>query len=108
MLPIEEGIKWEPYDHCRWDAPKDMRSIFGLEAYYSPMYEGNPALKNTLAPFMREIVGVQDLSWPDIVNELELQKADGKGWDKAMVCQMYELLARLMSGLTEEELLQVK
>ncbi|KAI1418939.1 hypothetical protein F5Y12DRAFT_780524 [Xylaria sp. FL1777] len=106
MLPTEECQKWEHSHHCRWNAPKNMRSVSGLEAYYSPIYEENPALKSTLTPFMREIVGVKDLSWPDIVDELERQKAGS--WDKGVICQMYQQLARLMSDLGEEDLVQVR
>ncbi|GAW19639.1 hypothetical protein ANO14919_091280 [Xylariales sp. No.14919] len=108
MLPIEEGQKWEYGDYCRWDAPRNMRSISGLDAYYSPMYEENPALKSTLAPFMREIVGVQDLSWTDIVYELDRQKADDGHCDEEVIGQMYQLLAHLMSRLTEDDQIQVK
>ncbi|KAF2965913.1 hypothetical protein GQX73_g7664 [Xylaria multiplex] len=108
MLPTTEGQKWEYGDYCRWDAPKNMRSISGLEAYYSPMYEETPALKSTLAPFMREIVGVQGLSWTDIVYELDRQKADDGNWDGEVIRQMYQLLADLKPDLTDEDQIQVK
>ncbi|KAI0975554.1 hypothetical protein F4678DRAFT_417638 [Xylaria arbuscula] len=108
MLPIEEDQKWEYSRHCRWNAPRNMRTISGLETYYAPIYEENPALRSTLAPFMREIVGVKDLSWLDIVNELERQRAGSQGWDKGVICQMYQFLANLETDLSEEELIQVK
>ncbi|TGJ87512.1 hypothetical protein E0Z10_g1294 [Xylaria hypoxylon] len=108
MLPTAEGQKWEYGDYCRWDAPINMRSISGLEAYYSSIYEEKPALKSTLTPFIREIVGVQGLSWTDIVYELDRQKADDGNWDEEVIHQMYQLLAHLKSDLTEDDQIQVK
>ncbi|KAI0430299.1 hypothetical protein F5Y09DRAFT_233056 [Xylaria sp. FL1042] len=108
MVPIEEDQKWEYSRHCRWNAPKNMRSVSGLEAYYSPMFEEIPALRATLVPFMREVVGVKDLSWHDIVKELERQKAGSKDWDRNVISQMYQLLDMLKPDLTEEELIQVR
>ncbi|KAI1271736.1 hypothetical protein F5Y07DRAFT_382043 [Xylaria sp. FL0933] len=108
MVPAEEDQKWEYSRHCRWNAPLDMRSVSGLEAYYSPTFEENPALRSALAPFMREVVGVKDLSWHDIVKELERQKAGSKNWDSDVIFQMYQLLDRLKPDLTEEELIQIR
>ncbi|KAJ3567402.1 hypothetical protein NPX13_g6776 [Xylaria arbuscula] len=108
MLPTDDSPRWEHTERCRWNAPRNMKSVSGLEDYYLSMYEENTALKSTLGPFMREIVGVRDLSWSDIVDELEQQRADGTGQDKEVIRQMYQLLANLELNLTEDQLLEVK
>lgn len=108
MIPAEDGPKWEHSENCRWNAPRNMKSVFGLEDYYSQIHEESTALKSTLGPFMRDIVGVRDLSWLDIVDELERQKENGTGRDKAVICQMYQLLANLEPDLAEDDLVKVK
>ncbi|KAI0536752.1 hypothetical protein GGR58DRAFT_502985 [Xylaria digitata] len=65
--------RWKKIDHCRWDCPPNMKSLFGIRSYYAPLLQENGQM-DTIMAFMKEVVGVLNPSQEDIVNELRLQK----------------------------------
>ncbi|KAI0965426.1 hypothetical protein F4678DRAFT_485348 [Xylaria arbuscula] len=78
LLPVEGNARgrWKELEGCRWDCPKNMISLAGLLPHYSGVYE-EAVLASAIMPFMRDIVGVWDLSSDDIVKELLAQKQTG-------------------------------
>ncbi|KAI1295941.1 hypothetical protein F5Y03DRAFT_399109 [Xylaria venustula] len=90
LLPVEGDARerWRKIEDCRWDCPKNMMSLSGLLPHYSDVYE-ETILASTIMPFMRDVVGVSDLSPDDIVKELLTQKKDPNG------DLLYELYSRL-------------
>ncbi|KAI3326722.1 hypothetical protein HD806DRAFT_551833 [Xylariaceae sp. AK1471] len=88
-------VRWMSSGSCRWDCPINMKTVKGLQSHYEGVL-GDVNLKNTVVPFMRNTVGVKDLSCDDIIEELRSQQT-GEDQDEGIIQQMYERLAGLMS-----------
>ncbi|KAJ2988191.1 hypothetical protein NUW58_g4109 [Xylaria curta] len=103
FLPIEGNgsDRWKKIDNCRWDCPSNMKSLFGIRSHYAPLLQENGQL-DTIMAFMKEVVGVLDLSPEDIVNELRLQKKDTAP-DEDLIRRMYVWLAKLLSKLSKTD-----
>ncbi|KAI1499875.1 hypothetical protein F5X99DRAFT_388501 [Biscogniauxia marginata] len=102
------GVRsWVKPSSCRWDAPREMRTLYGLAWYYKPFFAEDPTLEATLTPFLRNSVGVTDLSWIDIIKEINMQ-IEGESPDAYTIYLMYDLLAGLESKVPEYERKTIK
>ncbi|KAI3323331.1 hypothetical protein HD806DRAFT_544090 [Xylariaceae sp. AK1471] len=108
LLPIRGSAaeRWQKIDRCRWDCPMNMKAFSGLESYYTSVFE-EAILKSTIMPFMREVVGVSDLSSDDIIKELYLQKEE-KDPDRDIIRQMYKRLAGMIAKLSKADQYDIK
>lgn len=108
LIPFEGdgSTRWVIAEECRWDCPKDMLAVDGLQSWYASVIEETP-LKDTIMHFMKDIIGISDLTSDDIVEELSLQKASDSP-DGDMISQMYERLAGMVGKLSTAKLNALK
>ncbi|TRX99076.1 hypothetical protein FHL15_000418 [Xylaria flabelliformis] len=115
MVPRKQD-RWERPKFCRWNGTKDM--VFtGLESAYEEIFEKNRTWESTLIPFMRETVGVKDMSSSDIVSGIRTQKMlvnsrkayrkeEGIEWDgmqETVFRDWFYRLAGMKADLTPED-----
>ncbi|KAI0810036.1 hypothetical protein GGR55DRAFT_679265 [Xylaria sp. FL0064] len=96
LLPVSGNAqqRWKDVDDCRWDCPRNMKSLSGLQSYYMAVCDPD-TLMTVIQPFMREVVGVSDLSADDVVQELLLQKDDPNP-DSELISELYNRLPDLL------------
>ncbi|KAI1272372.1 hypothetical protein F5Y07DRAFT_403522 [Xylaria sp. FL0933] len=98
LLPVSGTAqqRWKDVDGCRWDCPGNMKSLSGLQSHYMAVYDPD-TLMTVIRPFMREVVGVSDLSADDVVQELLLQKVDPSPHSE-LIRELYNRLPELLSA----------
>ncbi len=108
LLPVagNVGKRWKEIDNCRWDCPVQMKSLSGLRSHYMGVFK-EKILMSTIMPFMRDIVGVSDLSSDDIIKELLLQKQDAEP-DGNLIHEMYRRLVDILPAAPISDKLAVR
>ncbi|KAI1294395.1 hypothetical protein F5Y03DRAFT_372918 [Xylaria venustula] len=103
LLPISGNAeqRWKDVDDCRWDCPGNMKSLSGLRSHYRAVYD-HDTLTTVIRPFMREVVGVPDLSADDVVQELLSQKEDPSP-NSDLIHELYNQLPDLLSAATTSD-----
>ncbi|KAI0440455.1 hypothetical protein F4803DRAFT_577623 [Xylaria telfairii] len=103
LLPVSGDAKqrWKDIDDCRWDCPKNMKSLSGLQSHYMVVYD-HDTLMTVIRPFMREVVGVSDLSADNVIQELLSQKEDPSP-DSDLIRELYNRLPNLLSAAFTNE-----
>ncbi|GAW20357.1 hypothetical protein ANO14919_098620 [Xylariales sp. No.14919] len=103
LLPVSGNAnqRWKGVDDCRWDCPRNMKSLSGLQSHYTTVYD-HDTLMTVIRPFMREVVGVPDLSADDVVEELLSQKEDPSP-DSDLIRELYTRLPDLLSAASTSD-----
>ncbi|KAI1117174.1 hypothetical protein F5Y14DRAFT_373422 [Nemania sp. NC0429] len=103
LLPVSGKAeqRWKDVKDCRWDCPNNMESLSGLQSHYMAVYD-HDTLMTVIRPFMREVVGVSDLSANDVVQELLSQK-ECPSPDSDIIRELYSRLPDLLSAASTSD-----